>query len=466
MLLLQYNKINDQDISLSSHYLDIIDSNCSDNNSDNYIILPWYNSTFPQDYVKLDTYILLEDTFQPIILCVIGPLTMAVMYAPEFAFIILVQIGIPSLILFLSFWIITYWIYDLSLVWYDIDGPIMCVQYILICSASIYRLSILHKRIYIHHPNKGHTTYGKWKIFKYAVVPIIWLFLTIGLFGGPGLEFYLSLPVEFQFLFRTIIWPPLVQFTLGFAERLLLKMKTITTGDLHNNSSKLHAVLLAQACFAIYGRVMIFSGKNLTQAIILGIGHCVQEVLFHRWSRQMSRVSFWIRVKCMNIICCCDQCRDKREISFEQYFNSAKRKDYRSYIINIEYMIEIIGIISTSLIFITFYKYRYVLNFDYPTKDNGDGVDITFVVMIGLIQLLFEIISYFIIAYVENRFNKVHLFSAWTKLSHLQMISSVFIMIEAVVSASCVTRSIPNVINCTNRGDVCSCTFAIDWDGC
>eukprot|EP01084_Bolivina_argentea_P079279 143818_1 len=425
-------------------------------------ILPWYNSTFPQNYFKTSTYILLEDTFQPFILCIIGPLTISIMYSPEFTLVILYQIGVPSAVLFVGFFTIIYWIFDVSLVWYCIDGPILCIQYILICTAAVYRLAIIHKKVYHNSQvsNNNQTTYSTCKLIKYVVVPITWLFLTIGIFGGPGLEFFLSLSAEYQFLFRTLVWPPLIQCTLVIAEKLLLKCNTNVS-----NSSKLHAVLLAQAVFAIYGRVMIFSGKNLKHAIFLALGHCVQEILFHHWSRQISRANFEIKMKCLRKICC-GKCCNYKVLTFEEYFNSVKKREYRCYTINIEYLIEIIGVISTALMFTTFYKYHYVFNFDYPLNEDGTGIDVKFVVCLAGIQILMELLSYLLVFYIENRFNNVHLLRAWGKWHHLQMLSSILIMIEAVVSAATVTRSVPNIINCTNRNDVCSCSFATDWNGC
>lgn len=116
----------------------------------------------------------------------------------------------------------------------------------------------------------------------------------------------------------------------------------------------------------------------------------------------------------------------------------------------------------TPILLVLFMPHRLLYRFDDQLFVSSDGnLEMVPFVVQFFIQIVFLLITYVFIVFIEARFNGVDLRYALARRNVLQEVSQVIIYVWGMLQILSAVRVVPNFFQCDSP-DICSCSFNIN----
>ena len=143
----------------------------------------------------------------------------------------------------------------------------------------------------------------------------------------------------------------------------------------------------------------------------------------------------------------------------QQYLKNEMKQIFKSSILCVEYSADTAAILLEVIFPILFYNKDTLL-----IKFGDDAI--SYLIKLGLIQLIANLITHTITTFIDVKYNKINLKYSWTQRTCWQKFSEIVIFIWIGKDIIYVHRLIPNFINCKDYWQICSCSFSNSNYGC
>ena len=112
---------------------------------------------------------------------------------------------------------------------------------------------------------------------------------------------------------------------------------------------------------------------------------------------------------------------------------------------------------------VSFKPHRLLFNFDYTSLKQDDHGNIDFRVFFKAegIQLFFICFTFFVISFIETRYNKLDIRVVYETNNWMEICSRSIIFLWSIFLFLSSVTLLPRVENC-NSDDICTCNFDID----
>lgn len=111
---------------------------------------------------------------------------------------------------------------------------------------------------------------------------------------------------------------------------------------------------------------------------------------------------------------------------------------------------------------VTFKTHRLLFNFDYTSleQDNGN-INFEFFLKAEGIQFFFIFFTFFVLSFIEARYNKLDLRIVYRSSSKMEICSRFVIFLWCIFCLLSLVTLLPTIGNC-GRDDICTCKFDIN----
>ena len=111
---------------------------------------------------------------------------------------------------------------------------------------------------------------------------------------------------------------------------------------------------------------------------------------------------------------------------------------------------------------VTFKTHKLLFNFDYTSLEQSNGnIDFEFFLKAEGIQFFFIFFTFFVLSFIEARYNKLDLRIVYRSSSKMEICSRFAIFLWCIFCLLSLVTLLPTVGNC-DRDDICTCKFYIN----